>query len=141
MVARHPTGFRIKPAPGCAETKGIGATMAPEDKGHEVSGLLERLGRRAVRHRWWFISVWVVMAVAIVALAGALDGQFSDNFRIPDTQSQQALDLLERDFPSRAGDNALVVFQTDAGITELVGRAGDQRERRRARRRSRTSPP
>ena len=117
MVARHPTGFRIKPAPGCAETKGIGATMAPEDKGHEVSGLLERLGRRAVRHRWWFISVWVVMAVAVVALAGALDGQFSDNFRIPNTQSQQALDLLERDFPSRAGDNALVVFQSDAGIT------------------------
>ena len=91
--------------------------MASEDKGHEVSGLLERLGRRAVRHRWWFLSVWVVMAVAVVALAGVLDGQFSDNFRIPDTQSQQALDLLERDFPSRAGDNALVVFQSDAGIT------------------------
>ena len=82
-----------------------------------MSGLLERLGRRAVRHRWWFLSVWVVMAVAVVALAGVLDGQFSDNFRIPDTQSQQALDLLERDFPSRAGDNALVVFQSDAGIT------------------------
>jgi len=82
-----------------------------------VSGFLDRLGRRAVRHRWWFISSWIVVAVAIVALAGALDGQFSDNFRIPDAQSQEALDLLEQDFPQAAGDNALVVFETPDGIT------------------------
>jgi RND superfamily putative drug exporter len=81
-----------------------------------VSGLLDRLGRRAVRHRWWFIGVWVVLTVVVIALAAGLDGQFSDNFRIPDTQSQQALDLLEQDFPSRAGDNALVVFQDAQGI-------------------------
>jgi len=70
-----------------------------------------------VRHRWWFISVWIVAAVGIVVLAGALDGQFSDTFRIPHTQSQEALDLLERDFPKAAGDNALVVFETRDGIT------------------------
>ena len=121
--------------------QGIGARGRRTTRGTRCRDLLERLGRRAVRHRWWFISVWVVVAVAVVALAGVLDGQFSDNFRIPDTQSQQALDLLERDFPSRAGDNALVVFQSDAGHHQLVRRAGDQRERRRARRRSRTSPP
>lgn len=82
-----------------------------------MSGFLDRLGRRAVRHHWWFIGAWIVTAVAIVALAGALAGQFSDNFRIPGTESQQALDLLERDFPSAAGDNALVVFETPEGIT------------------------
>jgi putative drug exporter of the RND superfamily len=82
-----------------------------------VSRFLNRLGRRAVRHRWWFIGVWIVAAVAIVALAGSLDGQFSDNFRIPDTQSQAALDLLQRDFPRAAGDSALVVFETPDGIT------------------------
>jgi RND superfamily putative drug exporter len=81
-----------------------------------VSGLLDRLGRRAVRHHWWFIGVWVAATVVIVALAAGLDGQFSDNFRIPGAQSQQALDLLEHDLPSQAGDNALVVFQSDAGI-------------------------
>jgi RND superfamily putative drug exporter len=85
-----------------------------------VSGLLDRLGRSAVRHRWWFIGVWIVAAVAIVALAGSLDGQFSDNFHIPDAQSQTALDLLERDFPKAAGDNALVVFETPRGITSTA---------------------
>ena len=82
-----------------------------------MSGLLDRLGRRAVRHHWWFIGVWIVAAVGIVALAASLDGQFSDNFRIPHTESQQALDLLQRDFPKAAGDNALVVFETPDGIT------------------------
>ena len=82
-----------------------------------MSRLLEHLGRRAVRHRWWFIGVWIVAAVAILVLAGSLDGQYSDNFRIPDTQSQSALDLLEKDFPAAAGDSALVVFETSDGIT------------------------
>ncbi len=83
-----------------------------------MSGLLDRLGRRAVRHHWWFIGAWVAATIVIIVMAGATDGQFSDNFRIPNTQSQQALDLLEQDFPSRAGDSALVVFQSDDGITD-----------------------
>jgi len=90
--------------------------MAPTE-GATVSTFLEHLGRRAVRHRWWFIAVWIVAAIAILALAGTLDGQYSDNFRIPDAQSQSALDLLEKDFPSAAGDSALIVFQTPDGIT------------------------
>ena len=64
--------------------------------------------------------MWIVAAVAIVALAGSLDGQFTDNFRIPGTQSQDALDLLQRDFPKAAGDSALVVFETPKGITSAA---------------------
>jgi RND superfamily putative drug exporter len=85
-----------------------------------VSRFLDRLGRRAVRHRWWFISVWIVLAIAILVVAGSLDGKYSDNFRIPDTQSQSALDLLEKDFPQAAGDSALVVFETSDGITSAT---------------------
>ena len=81
-----------------------------------MSGFLDRLGRRAVRHHWWFIGTWLAVAIAILVLAGSLDGQFSDNFRIPHTQSQEALDLLQRDFPKAAGDNALVVFEAPQGI-------------------------
>ena len=53
----------------------------------------------------------MVVAIAIVALAAALDGQSIDNFRIPGAQSQQALDLLEPRFPQQSGDNATVVFR------------------------------
>ncbi len=78
--------------------------------------MLERLGRRAVRHRWWFIGGWFAVAILVVALAVGLDAKFSDTFRIPGAQSQQALDLLEQDFPAAAGDNALVAFQATDGI-------------------------
>jgi len=62
--------------------------------------------------------VWAVAAVAIVMLAASLDGQFTDNFTIPNAQSQDALDLLERDFPNAAGDSALVVFDAPQGIDD-----------------------
>jgi len=82
-----------------------------------VSGMLEHLGRAAARHKWWFVIAWLVAAVAVGVLAKGLDGQETDNFRIPGAQSQQALDLLIHDFPSASGQSASVVFQSDAGIT------------------------
>jgi RND superfamily putative drug exporter len=62
-----------------------------------LSGLLERLGRAAARHKWWFVVAWLVAAVTAVALAGGLGGQETNNFRIPGAQSQNAIDLLEKD--------------------------------------------
>ena len=82
-----------------------------------MSGLLERLGRAAARHKWWFVVAWLVAAVSVGMLAKGLDGQETDNFKIPGAQSQEALDLLIQDFPAASGQSASVVFQSDAGIT------------------------
>ena len=81
-----------------------------------MSAVLERLGRTAARHKWRFVVAWLIAATGVVVLAGALDGQETDNFRIPGAQSQDALNLLEQDFPSASGQSASVVFQSDAGI-------------------------
>jgi RND superfamily putative drug exporter len=83
-----------------------------------VSGWLDRLGRRAVRHHWCFLAAWLVAAVGVGLLAKGLDGHTTDNFRIEGTQSQSAIDLLESKFPSAAGSTATVVFQTPKGITD-----------------------
>ena len=96
---------------GCAETLRIGDSMAT-DEGANGVGIPRPPGaargapplvvhRRVGRGRGRRSS----------CSRAALDGQFSDNFRIPDAQSQQALDLLEQDFPEPAGDSALVVFE------------------------------
>ncbi len=82
-----------------------------------MSGMLERLGRAAARHKWWFVVAWLVAAVSVGMLAKGLDGQETDNFKIPGAQSQEALDLLIQDFPAASGQSASVVFQSDAGIT------------------------
>jgi RND superfamily putative drug exporter len=82
-----------------------------------VSRFLDRLGRRAARHHWWFIAAWFVVAVLVAVLAKGLDGHTTDNLRIPGTQSQQALDLLEARFPEQSGGTATVVFRAPDGIT------------------------
>ena len=83
-----------------------------------MSGWLDRLGRNAVRRRWWFVAAWVVAAVGIGLLATGLGGETSDNFRIDGSQSQEALDLLESQFPSQSGSTATVVFQSNDGIDD-----------------------
>ncbi len=91
--------------------------------GGSVSRWLDRLGRSAVRHRWWFVAVWVIAAVGIGLLSKGLDGQTSDNFRIDGSQSQEALDLLQSQFPSQSGSTATVVFQSNDGINDPAVKA------------------
>lgn len=83
-----------------------------------MARLLDRLGRNAARHHWWFIGAWLVAAVFCVLLAAGLDGQTNDSFAIPGAQSQKALALLEARFPSQAGATATVVFDAKQGVDE-----------------------
>ena len=125
---------------GCAETSdGSVSAMGAGRRGRTVSGFLDRLGRRAVRHRWWFIGVWIVAAVAIVALAAPLDGQISDNFRIPGRAVAGGARPARAGLPRAAGDNALGRVRDARRHHEPVGRSRRSGERRRTSGRSRTS--
>ncbi len=83
-----------------------------------MARFLDRLGRTAARRHWWFIGAWLLAAAGAVFLAVSLDGQTNDDFTIPGTQSQQALDLLESDFPQMAGATATVVFNAPQGLDD-----------------------
>jgi RND superfamily putative drug exporter len=82
-----------------------------------VAALLDRLGRAAARHKWITIAGWIIAAVAVAVVAVSAGGKTVDVFSIPGAQSQQATDLLNRRFPSRAGDTAAVVFAAQPGAT------------------------
>ena len=82
-----------------------------------MAALLDRLGRAAARRKWITIAAWVIAAVAVAVVAVAAGGKTVDVFSIPGAQSQQATDLLNRRFPSRAGDTAAVVFAAKPGAT------------------------
>jgi putative drug exporter of the RND superfamily len=66
-------------------------------------------------HRKTVILSWLVALVGIGALAGTVGSDFSEEFRLPSSDSQEAFDLLEKRFPAQSGDTATIVFKADAG--------------------------
>ncbi len=80
-----------------------------------MSTLLFRLGRSSARHPFRVIGLWLVAAIAVVALQGGAGGQFDDSFRVPGVESQHAADVLKDRFPSQAGQVARIVLHTDDG--------------------------
>lgn len=77
--------------------------------------VLGRLGRFAARHHWWFLGVWLVAAITLGTVSNRAGGQPVDNFTIPGTDAQSAIDLLEEQFPAATGTSATVVFQATNG--------------------------
>ena len=64
-----------------------------------MSALLFRLGRNSARHPFRVIGLWLVAAIAIVALQGAAGGQFDDSFRVPGVESQRRRRHPDRPIP------------------------------------------
>ena len=80
-----------------------------------MSSLLFRLGRSSARHPFRVIGLWVLAALAVVALQSVAGGSFNDSFRVPGVESQRAADVLEDRFPSQAGLPARIVLHVDDG--------------------------
>jgi RND superfamily putative drug exporter len=80
-----------------------------------VSALLFRLGRSSARHPFRVLGLWLVAAVAVMALQGSAGGEFDNSERVPGVESQHAADVLTDRFPSQGGLSARVVLHTDAG--------------------------
>ncbi|MDP2711152.1 MAG: MMPL family transporter [Solirubrobacteraceae bacterium] len=84
-----------------------------------MSKSLAVLARTLTHH--WKRSLLVALAtiVALGALAGTTGGTAADDFEIPGTESQQAIDLFRAHSPALAGADATLVF------TVAQGRLGD----------------
>ncbi len=66
------------------------------------------------KHRIVF-ATWVAMIIGFGALAAGAGGGFADNFSLPGSESQRAVDLLKDKFPQQAGDSSQVVFKANDG--------------------------
>ena len=66
-----------------------------------MSAFLYRLGRRCAAHPFRTLGVWLLIVLAVVAANGAAGGDFSDDFRLPGSESQRAKDDLEARFAPR----------------------------------------
>jgi RND superfamily putative drug exporter len=76
--------------------------------------MLQRLARFCYRRRWRVLGAWVVLLVGLFALNSSFGGKFLDEFDLPGSESQEAVDLLEEHgFDTRAGATGQVVFEAD----------------------------
>ncbi len=80
--------------------------------------MLERLARWCYRHRWRTTILWLAALVSSIALMNAAGGEYTTDFSLPGSESQEAFDLLEERFPARSGDVAAIVFKADAGVAD-----------------------
>jgi RND superfamily putative drug exporter len=88
-----------------------------------VSAFLYRLGRTSARHPFRVLGMWLVGAIAVLALQGSVGGDFDNSERVPGVESQHAADVLNDRFPSQGGLSARIVLHADDGRLDDAGHA------------------
>ena len=82
------------------------------------------LTRWTIAHRRIVVLAWVVLAAGLLALSQAAGKRSVNNFSLPNTDSQHAIDLLQGRFPAQAGDADQIVFRARTGkLTDPSARA------------------
>ncbi len=75
-----------------------------------MTGPLYAICRFCSRHHYPVIALWVVLAIALVAIGQAGGSKTSENLTLPGTGSTTATELLEGNLPEQAyGSNPLVI--------------------------------
>jgi putative drug exporter of the RND superfamily len=87
-----------------------------------MAHLLGNLATAAAGHWKRSLAIVVAVLVALGLLASVAGGSFTDDFGAPGTESQKAMDLLEKRFPAQSGDTATVVFSVESGTLRDGGR-------------------
>jgi putative drug exporter of the RND superfamily len=87
-----------------------------------MTGALYHLGRFCVRNRLVVLLAWLGLAAAMIAAAGSLGSQASDNISLPGTGSQRVTDLLQRGFPDQANGPSPIALEAPSGSKVTDGR-------------------
>jgi RND superfamily putative drug exporter len=80
-----------------------------------MAALLYRLGHFCVRRRRRVLVLWIVAFIGAGVASAVAGGTTSNTFTLPDTESQDAIDLLDQSFPAQGGSSTQVVFSTANG--------------------------
>ena len=80
-----------------------------------MTGALYGLARFCARHRFWILTVWLVVAVALVGVSHRLGDNTNDNLTLPGTGSQHTTDALSKSFPDQANGTSPIVLHVSTG--------------------------
>ena len=85
---------------------------------------MRTLARWCFVHRRIVLLGWVLALVGITALHSAAGSAYTDNFKLPHTQSFDAVSLLQRNAPKASGDTDQIVIAVRHGrVTDPATRA------------------
>jgi putative drug exporter of the RND superfamily len=79
-----------------------------------MSSLLARLAR-TLTHHWKRSLAAAVVVIILIGFAAGAGGEAADDWSIPGTESQQALDLFRDHSPAFAGADSTIVFSVENG--------------------------
>ena len=93
-----------------------------------MTGVLYGIARVCVRRRFVVLGVWLVAAIALIAVSHRLGENTSENLSLPGTDSQRATDTLKKSFPDQANGTSPIVLHARSGkLTEAkYSRAVDE---------------
>ncbi|MGE5281905.1 MAG: MMPL family transporter [Chloroflexota bacterium] len=77
---------------------------------------MRRLANWTTTHRKTVVLAWIAALVLAGFAAGSAGTAFTENFSLPSSDSQRAVELLENRFPAQSGEAAQIVYKADAGV-------------------------
>jgi RND superfamily putative drug exporter len=77
---------------------------------------MRRFGSWTTTHRKTVILGWIAALIVIGFAAGSAGSAFSENFKLPSSDSQRAVDLLENRFKAQSGETATIVYRAEEGV-------------------------
>src|SRR4051812_47375767 len=102
---------RSSPAhPQCAS-----ATQRMTTEPASKPSVIVRLAQWCMTHRWQTFAAWVVALVAAIFVGQAVGTRDIASFRLPDTESQDAYDLLAAHAPKANGGTDQLVYVAKTG--------------------------
>ncbi|HEU4426999.1 MAG TPA: MMPL family transporter [Pilimelia sp.] len=80
------------------------------------ASVFERLAAWSYRRRWLALALWVAVLAGVTVAAQAVGSDYRNDFSLPGTDSQRAVDTLRERAPVLAGATVEVVFQDPRGV-------------------------
>jgi putative drug exporter of the RND superfamily len=76
---------------------------------------MRRFATWTTGHRKTVIFGWIAALVVVLMISGSVGSDFTEEFKLPSSDSQEAFDLLEHKFPQQSGVTAEIVYKAPAG--------------------------
>ncbi|MFF5254202.1 MMPL family transporter [Streptomyces leeuwenhoekii] len=78
------------------------------------------LARWCVQRRLVTVLLWLLTLAGVAAAAAATGSAYSDDYRVPGTESGRASELLTANFPGLSGDSDTIVWHTASGTVRAA---------------------